>query len=662
MKSTIKAFFATALFALPLFAADKTRPDAAGQPIAIPTPIDPALTNPWTPDLEAGFQQRMRHVMNQTMAMKVGVNTYFENEKRGYGHLMMQVMGGRQEALKHLQAEDAQAKEWHKHTLGIDWYACFTIKHQIRKYFYFGDLLDPAYRQRMFDAAKIWTEQDPLRRPHHAFKQAGPGWGPDAKNSWVDVRSTDNLWWMRVMAVYLMAEETGNEATRQKYAGLIRMHVSGLYRIGMGEWDSENYLGHSITPVLCLYDFAKDPRVKAQAKAALDWMTASAAVKYWRGGYNGPTRRDYNHPYPLGGSAAAASWGYFGDYPGEPHEFESDEVHAWTSSYRPPLAVVALARKNFDRPAELFASKPPYSATLSGRHDVEPADLETTYFGHSFQFGTLAFGSGRADINGFKAILWNTEKGMDTFVAAPTTNPKNIGSPKYEPGMVEPNRVAQYRNIAIWLARQGDAPWRFVLPKTLAPETQNGVTFFKAEKTWIALHPVNLSSPAVDAAETEKVNLVAERDGNKKPFWPDHHVLSAAGQGGSYCGFAIEFGEAETHGTYEQFKNKVLASAKLDASAANSGTVEYTSATGTKVKMTFADDLANYKVWRNGQFHDWKQHAAIAWQQVGAAPGAGLIHQQWRGDGTLRVQAGGHRFTCTVTPEGKVSFSNRTAK
>lgn len=106
----------------------------------------------------------------------------------------------------------------------------------------------------------------------------------------------------------------------------------------------------------------------------------------------------------------------------------------------------------------------------------------------------------------------------------------------------------------------------------------------------------------------------------------------------------------------------MLASAKLDASSAQSGAVEYTSATGTKIKMTFADDLAEYKVWRNGQLHDWKAHAAVAYQQVGAAPGSGLIHQQWRGDGTLKVQAGGHVFTCTVTPEGKVSFGNGKTK
>ncbi|NEQ07646.1 MAG: hypothetical protein F6K37_17375 [Moorea sp. SIO4E2] len=33
--------------------------------------------------------------------------------------------------------------------------------------------------------------------------------------------------------------------------------------------------------------------MKQLAKAALDWMSAAAAVKYYRGGFGGPTKRDY---------------------------------------------------------------------------------------------------------------------------------------------------------------------------------------------------------------------------------------------------------------------------------------------------------------------------------------------------------------------------------
>ena len=74
-------------------------------------------------------------------------------------------------AMAGLQAEDNQAQSWHRNTERIDYYAAFTLKHQMRKYFYFGDLMEPAYRKRMFGGAKKWTAQDPYRRPHAAFKK-----------------------------------------------------------------------------------------------------------------------------------------------------------------------------------------------------------------------------------------------------------------------------------------------------------------------------------------------------------------------------------------------------------------------------------------------------------------------------------------------------------
>ena len=244
------------------------------------------LRNHWPKELEDEFQNRAHQVITaQARDTKAGVNTYFENEKRSYGFLMAHVLGGNSQiALKHLQARDHQHEEWHRETAGIDYYACFTLKHQMRKYFYFGDLLTPEYREQMFEGAKRWTQRDPMRREHYAHVEKKEGWGPDARNSWVDVRSTENLWLMRTTSVYLMAEETGNEGTRELYREHILNYAKTLFRIGIGEWDSENYHGHSIGPLLNLYDFAKDQAVKSAAKACLDFYAIAGAIKYWRGG------------------------------------------------------------------------------------------------------------------------------------------------------------------------------------------------------------------------------------------------------------------------------------------------------------------------------------------------------------------------------------------
>ncbi|MCO6457656.1 MAG: hypothetical protein J5I93_20325 [Pirellulaceae bacterium] len=255
--------------------------DDQWRPVYLARPVDERFRNPVADDLEAEIQQRARWIIARQSELKVPAgNTYFENEKRTYGYLMAQTLGPRGLlAAADLQLEDAQAEQWHRETEGIDFYAAFTLKHQIRKYFYFGDLLRPEYRRRMFEGARRWTSQDPLRRPHYAFQQSGGGWGPDQKNSWVDVRSTENLFLMRVTSVYLMAEETGNRATAARYKRQILDYTRALYRVGMGEWDSENYHGHSLAPLANLYDFARDEQVKPAA--LLPARTTSTVSSCW---------------------------------------------------------------------------------------------------------------------------------------------------------------------------------------------------------------------------------------------------------------------------------------------------------------------------------------------------------------------------------------------
>jgi len=372
MKS-LALFLSTSLLAPGNWTLDEMVTTKSGEPTYNALPVPDSLRNPWPESLENEFQERAHNIISAIARnTKPRTNTYFENEKRDYGFLMAHLLGGQREAaLKFIQAQDHQHEIWHRETDGIDYFACFTIKHQMRKYFYFGDLLDPAYKARMFSGAEKWTAQDPMRRPHYAYEKKS-GWGPDSKNSWVDIRSTENLHLMRVTSVYLMAEETGNKKTANKYKDHLLKYTATLYRIGIGEWDSENYHGHSITPLLNLYDFAKDLDVKRAAKACLDFYAAAGALKYYRGGFNGPTKRDYNHPQPFGGSAANALWVWFGDHPiGKTDHWESDEIHQITSAYRPPLAVVHLARKNFKKPVEVFASKPPYSATTKCQTDAQ---------------------------------------------------------------------------------------------------------------------------------------------------------------------------------------------------------------------------------------------------------------------------------------------------
>ncbi|MFT4547955.1 MAG: hypothetical protein ACI9UA_003012 [Pseudoalteromonas tetraodonis] len=608
-------------------------------------PTDQDLLTPWPADMEAEFQKRAHAIISaQTRDVKAGVNTYFENEKRTYGYLMAHVLGGdSDDSLKFLQAQDHQHEEWHRETDGIDYYAAFTLKHQMRKYFYFGDLFEPAYKKQMFEGAKKWTAQDPMRRPHYAYKGPKEGWGPDARNSWVDIRSTENLYLMRVTSIYLMAEETGNRDTTALYKKELLDYAAALYRVGIGEWDSENYHGHSIAPILNVYDFAKDREVRAAAKACLDFFAAAGAVKYYRGGFNGPTKRDYNHAQPFGGSAANMLWVWFGDHPrGKSDHWESDEVHQITSAYRPPLAVVELARKNFARPVEIFAAKPLYEATTHHQPDSKPEFLETQYIANSYLMGSLTGGTSTdgGDVNGFKILAYDQDDGAVALHAAPTANPAYPGSPMYQKGIVAAhNRVAQQENLALWLVKDGKSPWLWVIPDQIRISSEGGITFLECDRTWVAIRGLGSGAIQLDGALTKQL---AE---SKQGRFPGHRVLSATGNGngGGFCGLAIEVGEKESHGSFEKFK-LAAKSAELDVSELAGGVARYKSADGKWLGIHWNDDPLDLGIWRNGKRRDLSTPALYE---------SPIIHSKW-GSGLLEIKAGGGSFRCEVDADGKV--------
>jgi hypothetical protein len=590
--------------------------------------------NYWSPELEAEFWQRSNQVIQYYAGQEYG-NTVAENEKRSYALAMFDFLAGNQEkAIAFLQSEDAQVRD-HQHTDGIDYYYSFTLKGQVRKYFYFGKYLDPTYKQRMFSAAKKWTEKDPLNRPHPIYNNgdgSGNDWDIQKRGLWVDSRNTDNLRAMRETAVYLMAEETGNETTRLLYKQKIQRYVKTLYHIGMGEWDSENYHGHTFSAYLNLYDFSKDNDVKLLAKAALDWMSAAAAMKYYHGGFGGPTKRDYGSGNVVFGSAAARLfWVYFSDVAITNPQPERDTIHVITSSYRPPQAVVALARKQFNKPIEVTATKPIYENWKIGGED-KPGYWETTFFGHSYQMGSVVSEFKDGDVGAFKLTVDNSQRGVDYFVA-------NTGNNGLKPGKNAGDQIGQYGNLLVWLRPVSSTSFFFQLPKTAQSEIVDNIWFFKLEKTWLAVHPINLSS---------YTNVVISDDKLTK-LYSGEQTLMAAIQGKSYGGFALEVGEAESYRSYESFKKAVKEKSQLNLNQLANGSVELIGANGNRLKISHNPHNDLPFVFHNGVAHKWFKRFDLYQPNKSNSP----ISLGWK-NGTLCVDAGGLKFKITVSNQAKV--------
>lgn len=140
---------------------ERVTTDAQGRIVALPLSIPEAARNRWPDDWEDGFRDRADRAIRAWAGKSGGSNNALENEKQSYPASMLAFLAGdREEALKSLQAGDAMARN-HEHTEGIDLYWCFTLKGQIRKYFFFSQYLDPDYRERMTAGARAWTESDP---------------------------------------------------------------------------------------------------------------------------------------------------------------------------------------------------------------------------------------------------------------------------------------------------------------------------------------------------------------------------------------------------------------------------------------------------------------------------------------------------------------------
>ncbi len=617
---------------------------ADGMLIFHPIRNEPELNNPWPADWEKAYELRASEAIQLLAKRPFGGTTSGESEKNLYPQAIAQVLAGdRKRGLQALEQKDHDQQD-HAQTAGIDYYWCFTLKGQMRKYFYLHDLLTPEHRKLMFDGGKLWTEIEPLRRPHSVYgKGKDPGvesWGPNAKGSWVDIRNTDNLRAMRDTSVYLMAEETGNEATRLLYKAKIAAYVQMLHHIGMSEWDSDNYIGHTIAPYHNLYDFAKDPEVKQLAKAALDWLYTAGAVKWWRGGTGGPTLRNYAYVgNPFGSSVDDMFELYVGDAVLPDPSPDRDFVHHVTSSYRPPVSTILLAKKQFKKPVELLATKPAYTNWKPG-DPSEPMFWETSFFGETFQLGSVVCRDAtemyRWNVGPMKLMAWSEKRGVDFFQG--NTEPFGKHN-RLNPG----DQFGQYRNKLIFLspADAGRSVY-FQFPAGAKIEDRDGVRLVQFDKTMMALWPINLGKPEAFAVKNKEG---AER-------FPDNRFEQAKIEGGSWGGYAIEVVDGMSYADFTAAVGKL----KLDLTKIADGRVTLTGIDGKTLSVTGTKSAGNALpvIERNGEKVDFS-----AWRDVyRVVEGENIIEQKYL-SGTLKLSVDGKTFRSTVPATGKMEFENK---
>jgi len=692
------------------------------------------VANRWPSEYEQAYLKRVSDQIPLYKG-KSSVNTTGEREKYDYPMTVgAWLAGDRAAAIKVLEQEDIDGND-HAWTKGIDLYWGFTLKAQALKFFYLEDQLTPAYRERMLEAFRIFTEKDPRptleyalntesadpevaafataqlakmwrsrdeakamaekaisekhpnkvrfgnyilgildrwpeqqpatpeewqawwaliaagdwmvfeeyerRANPHPHPRYGTGtgpvgatWNPSVRGMKADARNTDNLRGMRESAIYLFAERSGNELLRKLYKDRIRRTALGFWEVGNGEWDSDGYHPHTICAYMNLYAFARDPEVRGMSKAILDFLFTAGSVKYYRGAWTGPNKRDYGNFKPMR-AVGQLLWLYYGDTPLTPGNHIADNVWPIISDYRPPAALVAFAQKDFAKPLEMFNTHPTYSNWLPGQAE-RPNAFETMYYGNSFTLGTLGRGS-RGDVSGFRLATRDSKKGAAIAVGGTgATKRLHTGSGQ--------DRIGQYRNLVLLLApgqvsKKGKTQpnkAHFSIPPGGQVEQTGEVTFIKTESAWVALIPVGGAPFQQGSARIGKGNKASAIG-----------MLSTESTGGSAFGFALEVGEAETHGSYEDFKKAIRSKAKI---ALHDQGAALTASDGRQLKVS-TPDRGLPQVERDGELHDWGQHV-----DVYHSVDSNALNLP-RGKRILEVNAGGHSFRGELKEDGTYNWT-----
>lgn len=605
----------------------------------IPPEVPERFRNPSTEEYEAFFRHRYNLLLRDWTRNadgsfgRVDQRRFFESEKWSYPHAMLHVLAGNVgPGMALLQAPDQpQNPRDNDHTLGIDLYPAFTLKGQVRKYFQFGHLMEDDYRQLMSRAIDIWTQSHPRHTPHPIYQRYNPnvqGWGPNRfGNRQVDGRRTDNLYAMTTVAVYLFAEASGNEATRQRAKDELMGYVWALYHIGHGEWDSTSYHSHVTAPYMNLYDFAQDPEVRMAAKVALDHFFTAAALKSHRLTFAGPSKRDYQPTSVQAGETMKFFWMYFPG-PDEVMGREHDQLFGMASAYRPPPAVVALAERQIDLPVEILSTKPEYENWHAGRSD-RPRNFETLWLGRTFTGGSVVSPGGDGDLLPFRIVFNRGETG---------TNALTINSRPRIPVKHAGDQVGQYENLFLWLRPKSNEPFALAFAEGGEWTVRNGRWFFDGGDTWFALTPINLEPPAAQ-----------ELDRRTAQRFPNIAIGHARQGDGPFSGFALEVEErGGPHASFEAFVRAVERTNGLNLRGINRGEAAYRSTTGKTLMVRHNSENDLPVVIRNGKTRNWNDPAEWAlWRTLrnGSPVSAdqAVIDLGWK-TGTLTVRAGGKQF------------------
>jgi hypothetical protein len=488
--------------------------------------------------------------------------------------------------------------------------------------------------------------------------------------------NSENFNWMSRLAGVQWAHELKD----QEWISFFETHLNNLtralYHTGRIEWNSNNYWGHSMNPVIVLATHAPTEKIRTQATAIADWMVFEAALHYLDGFQVAPDSRAKTNAYkPFAGSVWPYTYLYFQtsskpSYSQEDakKEFGSSEVGllSW-STYRPPQVAIDIAQRKFPTPVEIQSAKPFYHLDHDNYADWKGDtgrsrrfEFETLYLGKDYTLASVAtlrpnglysFQPGGREQKPFSeqnVWRWGVKgNGNGALQVFGNAGPEGGWGNGWDTmAQRQPwEQIGQYRNVIMRLFRNLDRAW-VAIPVEAKTETDNQGRLFvdMGHGVYGAFLPYHSTG-----LDQEKFPFRGERQTHHRFVWTlNPNTLSAV---------VLEVGTREEYGSFSAFQSAIRTQAAFTSPGPDQ--LGYRSPTGrvlgmehtgvTTYSMVNGDvvDPAGKlpRVWRDGEEVDFD-----TWDSYRVTHGFPLIEQKW-GSGVLEARSNENRIRIQVDPE-----------
>ena len=421
--------------------------------------------------------------------------------------------------------------------------------------------------------------------------------------------NTENHWLMHYTAQLLAAERFvdvdvwWNGLPREVFLAEAKRWILGTIdrtaRIGHHEYDSTDYHGWHVLPMIALADHAQDETIRHQAGSMATLLIADMALEYFKGGWaGGHAREGYReNTWTAVGCAAALLYLYFGGPTFGPMQAQQQMAPALTSFYQPPAILAAIANDR-SKPRVVKKTKAPRNIYRHVHADAKPV-YKTTYTSRSFALGTTQTGLPGAPAGPIDLVSWDlTWEGPKheakivschpyvdpgRFSAFLSELPQDIGRtvPAAKPYLQFPDRLygaspyermMQHESSAIILYRipvDDQHPYVNVyLPRSTTWRQQDDLLFGDAGAFFVTLR-------LIGEARWDSVH-----DADFINGW----ILRLRGDN---VGLVIEASEKEEHDDLDAFVS-ACSEGSVDLSEwATGNKVGYTTRTGDRLEMTY---------------------------------------------------------------------------